>query len=139
CWRGGGRFGICVGGIAVDRRLQVDTAGAVGFDDLEHGGTIGYFDYTATDWITLRRGLGYLDVGPDDVFVDLGSGKGRVLLMAAMHPFKRVIGVELSAKLNAIARTNVERASHRLRCKEVELVVADATEYELPDDVTVVF
>jgi hypothetical protein len=27
-------------------------------------------------------------------FIDLGSGKGRVLLMAADYPFKRIIGVE---------------------------------------------
>ena len=133
------RFRALVGLIALDWMLRVDTAGEVGFDELEHRGRIGFFDYTATDWITVRRGLAYLDIGPDDVFVDLGSGKGRVVLMAAMHPFKRVIGVELSAKLNTIARTNVERTIQRLRCQDVELVLADAAEYELPDDVTVVF
>src|SRR4051812_13801299 len=31
-----------------------------------------------------------------DVFLDYGSGLGRVLLMAATFPFRRVIGVEYS-------------------------------------------
>ena len=31
----------------------------------------------------------------DFVFVDLGSGKGRTLLMASEYPFRRIVGVEL--------------------------------------------
>lgn len=128
-----------VGLVAYEWRLRVDTARAVSLDELEHGGEGGFFDYAATDWLTLWRGLSYLDAGPDDVFVDIGSGKGRAVLVAAMYPFRRVIGLELSPSLNAIARANVERSLHRLRCKDVELVTADATQWELPDDVTVVF
>src|ERR1700683_3774920 len=30
----------------------------------------------------------------DFVFVDLGSGKGRTLLMASDYPFRRIVGVE---------------------------------------------
>src|SRR5262245_38553083 len=36
----------------------------------------------------------------DLVFVDLGSGKGRALLLASRYPFKRVIGVEISRVLH---------------------------------------
>lgn len=43
-------------------------------------------------------------------FVDLGSGKGRVLLIAARRPFLRVAGVEISPGLHQIAKHNVERA-----------------------------
>jgi hypothetical protein len=42
-------------------------------------------------------------------FIDLGSGKGRVLLIAAQYPFKTVIGVEFSNKLHNIAQDNIER------------------------------
>ncbi len=31
----------------------------------------------------------------DFVFIDLGSGKGRTLLMASDYPFRRIVGVEL--------------------------------------------
>ncbi len=59
--------------------------------------------------------------------------------MAALRPFKRVIGVELSEELNRVARANVERIRGRLRCQDVELVTEDAALYVVPDDVTVAY
>jgi SAM-dependent methyltransferase len=40
-------------------------------------------------------------------FVDVGSGKGRALLLASDYPFREVIGVELSPDLDRVARANV--------------------------------
>jgi hypothetical protein len=42
-------------------------------------------------------------------FIDLGSGKGRVLLIAAQYPFKSVIGVEFSQTLHGIAQFNISK------------------------------
>src|ERR1700674_4645239 len=42
-------------------------------------------------------------------FVDLGSGKGRALLLASDYPFREIIGVELSPKLDRVARDNIAR------------------------------
>jgi predicted RNA methylase len=42
-------------------------------------------------------------------FVDLGSGKGRVLLVAAEYPFKSVVGVEFSKTLHEIAQSNISK------------------------------
>lgn len=39
-------------------------------------------------------------------FVDLGSGKGRVVLLASRLPFARVVGVEHRRRLHAIAERN---------------------------------
>src|SRR5215831_18915790 len=50
-------------------------------------------------------------LGPDlrrFTFIDLGSGKGRVLLIAAQYPFKSVIGVEFSKTLHDIAVSNIQ-------------------------------
>jgi SAM-dependent methyltransferase len=66
-------------------------------------------------------------------FVDLGCGKGRVLLVASEYPFQRVIGVEISPQLSAIARQNAARfqpASRR--CGNVEVHTGDATTFEFP-------
>ena len=41
------------------------------------------------------------------VFVDFGSGKGRILLLASEYNFKRVVGVEISRQLCEMARRNV--------------------------------
>lgn len=73
-----------------------------------------------------------------DVFVDYGAGKGRVVVIASTHPFKRVIGVELAPELAAIARENVRRGRKKPRCKQIEIVTADASTYSLPKDATVI-
>jgi hypothetical protein len=73
------------------------------------------------------------------VFIDFGSGKGRVVYQAAQFPFKRVIGVEIAEELTGIARYNVDHNRDRLKCGEVELVTNDAVSYEVPDDVTVAY
>jgi SAM-dependent methyltransferase len=69
-------------------------------------------------------------------FVDLGAGKGRALVLAATLPFKRIVGVEYSSTLASIARTNVQRVGGDER---IEVVHADAIEYELPDGHVVLF
>src|SRR5271168_5236996 len=44
-------------------------------------------------------------------FVDVGSGKGRALLLASDYPFREIIGVELSPQLDRVARANIARYS----------------------------
>jgi len=96
--------------------------------------------YQAVGWSILPRVLPAREVSDDDVFIDYGSGMGRVVYQAAArYPFKRVIGLELSDHLNQIAQANLDRNSERLRCSNIELVTADAVEYEPPPDVTVAF
>ena len=74
------------------------------------------------------------------VFLDLGSGKGRTLMMASDYPFQRIIGVELLPALNQVARENL--ASYKnssQRCFAVESVCADATCFPLPGDPLVLY
>lgn len=46
------------------------------------------------------------------------------------------MGVEISEELNRVARGNLERVRDRLVCRDVELVISDVVEYEMPDDMT---
>jgi len=120
--------------IRFERGLQDTGAEA----DLEEFGleADGRRRYEASGWTFLRRAIRRRDIGPDDVFVDFGSGKGRVVWQAAHFPFARVVGVEISPQLNGIARNNIEAGKRRLKCRNVELVTADAAEFEVPDDMT---
>jgi SAM-dependent methyltransferase len=77
--------------------------------------------------------------GKADVFLDYGSGLGRVLLMAATYPFRRVIGVEQSELLNDTAEGTIASVRENLKCKDIVLMRADASEYELPADVSVLY
>lgn len=95
--------------------------------------------YVATSRFVVPRVLRRVGVGPDDVFIDFGSGKGRVVYQAAQFPFRRVIGVEIAEELNRIARYNVDHNRDRLVCDDVELVTEDAVTYQVPDDVTVAY
>jgi Histone methylation protein DOT1 len=122
-----------------ERRFDSRTEGVI---DLETLGVAaeGRWRYEPSPWRVLRRVLRKRDIGADDVFLDMGSGMGRMLLQAAAeYGPRRVIGVEVSQELNDVARANLERNRARLRCEDFELVTADALEYEVPDDVTVVF
>jgi SAM-dependent methyltransferase len=66
-------------------------------------------------------------------FIDLGSGKGRALLLAAMYPFARIVGVEVQPELDAIACDNIARFHHPgQQCDEIESLCADAREYDFP-------
>jgi SAM-dependent methyltransferase len=73
-------------------------------------------------------------------FIDLGSGKGRTLLMASEYPFRRVAGVELLPELNRVAEENLRKfSSDRRQCKDVETICADARDYVFPAEPLVVY
>ena len=74
------------------------------------------------------------------VFVDLGSGKGRTLLMAADHPFRRIIGVELLTELNRVAEENLKKyTSPAQRCFTIESRCGDAREFAFPVEPIVLY
>ena len=76
-----------------------------------------------------------LDIGPEDSFIDIGSGKGGVLRYALSYPFKRVAGVEIEDSLHEIAVRNFQR----LGISKVELYHADATTFDKYNEFNVFF
>jgi SAM-dependent methyltransferase len=133
-WRGIGNIQQAV----FERWLGVST---VGHHDLDQVGLAdeGRVFYEGSQWIPVHRALRTLRPGLDDVLVDLGSGKGQAVLIAARLPFGRVLGVELVPALSQEARHNIARARPRLRAGEVEVVTADALTWEIPRDLSVVY
>jgi hypothetical protein len=76
----------------------------------------------------------------DFVFVDIGAGKGRCLLLASAWPFRAIIGVEISAQLTAIARENLDSyAEPSQRCKDFTLVCTDILHYRFPTEPSVLY
>lgn len=124
-------------GRALDRGRGIDSAGRITGEELGHppGGHRGY---DPSRWMALPVAMYGIPVGPSDVFADLGSGKGRVVIQAARrYRCRRVIGVELSPDLHRVASANCDR-QRRLR-SEVELVEADLTRWSPPPDLTVAY
>ena len=99
-----------------------------------------FHEYSPTDYHSLRKVLGSLKIKPGEgAFLDFGSGLGRVVIQAALYPFKRVMGVDISPQLNDIARKNIDRSLKRLKCKDIQIITSDATLFEIPKDVTVIY
>ena len=73
-------------------------------------------------------------------FIDLGSGKGRTLMMASHYPFRKIIGVELLPELHRVACENLEKyRSPNQSCGVLESVCTDARDFQFPDDPLVLY
>ena len=127
---------------AFDSRFGTDTTGRLEPDEL------GIADSEAreqavlylpsppsiTRWMLQSIGVKHQDFA----FVDLGCGKGRVVLVASEYPFRRVVGVEIADVLVRVARSNVAKYASASRCTAVEIVCQDATTFAWPADPLVV-
>ena len=73
-------------------------------------------------------------------FIDLGSGKGRALLMAAEYPFRRIIGVELMPGLHQACVENIEATRQaRPETPPIEALCMDARDFQFPLEPLVVY
>ncbi len=97
--------------------------------------------YSAGDPVVLRRALSSLQLDfPRYTFIDLGSGKGRIVLVAACLPFRRVIGVEFVKEFHEIALANLRRwPASKILCGKITLKCEDATAFDFPPDPLVVY
>jgi len=74
---------------------------------------------TTPDNVTLAM-LELAQVGPQDFVLDLGSGDGRIVILAAKRFGARGLGVEIVPDLVERSRRNAERAGVAARAKFVE-------------------
>lgn len=120
------------------RRYDADVGGHVYLDafGLDHADRVWH---DPSRWLPTLLALRRLRLNGDDVLVDIGAGKGAAVLVAASLPIKRVIGVEIADEFAATARENIAKNRSRVRAAEVEIVTADALEWPIPDDVTIIY
>jgi SAM-dependent methyltransferase len=121
-----------------ERRLGVRTAATVRLADI---GIVSddAMDSTPLGYRALFSVIRGLPVDyPSSVFLDYGAGKGRAVCVAATLPFRRVVGIDLSNVLIELARQNVKVLKHR-RATQIDLLVVDATEFQVPPDANVIY
>ncbi len=69
------------------------------------------------------------------VFIDIGSGLGRNVLLASHYDFKKIVGVEISPDLNKIAQSNIKKyRSPKMKCEEIDLECVNALHVSFPQD-----
>jgi hypothetical protein len=128
-----------------DRKHNVDTSGAIYLRELDienENENIQYGElYDPFPYRSFKHVMGFL---PRDVsshsFVDYGSGKGRVLLVASDYAFKKIVGVEFSKVLHDVTVANIAAyRSSKQKCFDIESLHVDATEFRTPDGPCVLF
>lgn len=75
----------------------------------------------------------------DYVFIDVGSGMGRNLLLAASYPFKKITGIEQSAYLHEIAKENIDKYLQGKESDIFDLQCEDALNYTFPSENLVLY
>ena len=126
------------GDIDYDWEHRVDTTeGTVSFRNRLLG--VFHSAYQSTQPEAFQQMIGGLEVDYSQfVFIDLGSGKGRTLLMASDYPFHQVIGVELLPELNRIAQENIRVYKGGVGDR-VQSICGDARTFVFPNHPTLLF
>ena len=108
------------------------TSGTVGWRERLLG--LFHSPYQPTDAALFQEMMARLPIDFSEfTFLDLGSGKGRTLLMASEYPFRRIVGVEILPELHRAAEDNIANyQSTTQQCTQIESVCADASEFDLP-------
>lgn len=128
------------GDVEYDWDFRVDTTSAtVGFRNRLLG--LFHSPYQATEPGLFHEMMGSLNIDHKQfTFLDLGSGKGRTLLMASDYPFRRIVGVELLPDLHRVAEENIRKyRSDRQKCFVLESICADARQFVLPQEPMVIY
>lgn len=130
-------------GFEFDERYCVDTCGIIELGGLQVDSPNWRFgsSYQAVAPALFGNLIARLDIRHDEyIFIDMGSGKGRALLLASAYPFKEIIGVEFSPKLHRVAVGNIATfRSEDRRCKDIRSVCMDATAFKIPPDPAVYY
>jgi SAM-dependent methyltransferase len=116
-----------------DWDFRVDTTGAtVGWQERLMGSF--HSPYQPTELALFHEMLGSLKIDFGEfTFIDIGSGKGRALLLASDYPFRRIVGIELFPALDRVAQENIRKyKSDAQRCSAIEAICGDASEFQFP-------
>jgi len=90
--------------------------------------------YSVLEWV-------FAQINPKNIhhLVDIGSGKGRVLCVAATLGCKKVTGIDFSEKLCLDALLNLSKIKNNIPNVEANVSYQDAYSYKIPKDADCIF
>jgi 16S rRNA G966 N2-methylase RsmD len=104
-------------------------------DNLKHASI-----YQGTNYFIIEKAFEFLrQENANFHLVDYGSGKGRIMVVAAYYDFKKITGIDFSQSLCHEAEINIEKIKPRFPSVEFEIVCDDAVNYPIKNDDTVFF
>ena len=99
---------------------------------------------TAVGGALTEKALTRLDIAVHEryTFLDLGSGKGRILLQASLYPYKRIVGVEIAEVIYLPRPISAKDLASKLGTHPFEMLaelltkqgIIASLDQELPDD-----
>jgi hypothetical protein len=127
-----------------DAEFGTDTGGMIYAEELRDGrGRKSVYNtaYYATPPSMFQQAIGRLEIDFSEfTFVDLGAGKGRIVLLASNFPFRQVIGIEFARDLAMVATKNIADYRPALRlCQDVRCILGDASDFAFPPGPLVIF
>jgi len=126
----------------LDRKMGVRGTRRIPTEKLGHQTDENHF-HIASDYRTFKKIMKLIDIDEDlDVFLDYGSGSGRILVLAGrLYRFRKIIGVELVEDMVELSRRNISNAikTGNLKCEDIEVSHTDASEYEIPEEVSIIY
>ncbi|MEO9144348.1 MAG: class I SAM-dependent methyltransferase [Ginsengibacter sp.] len=96
--------------------------------------------YQASNYYMIEKAFGYLK--KENVInniIDFGSGKGRIMVVAANFGFKKITGIDFSESLCREAEANIEKIKASFPATYFKVVCGDAFSYAPDNDDNVFF
>lgn len=124
-----------------EKKYGIKTTGA---DDLTHMEKIDVDISNATIYMPVSYDVAEhffskIDLVKSKHFIDIGSGKGRAICIAAQMGARQLTGIEFSPKLFRKAEKNINIARSQNPRSRINLINNDAFFYVFPDDTDVIF
>ena len=103
--------------------------------DIDSENAVQGVDYAPTPRLIIRWVHAHLPKDLNDwTFVDIGAGRGRVMIEAAQNNYAKVIGVEFAPELHAEAEKNIAVMDRSRQCAgSLQLRLGDATRIDVPN------
>lgn len=125
-----------------EKKYQLDTIKIdnlqhqkIGSDNLKHASI-----YQATNYYIIEKAFDFLKNEEAILpLVDYGSGKGRIMVVAAYYGFKKITGIDFSQSLCNEAEINIEKIKPLFPSTDFEIICDDAVNYSIKNDDTLFF
>jgi len=113
-----------------DKRYNISTIGSN--KDIIKSKYNDSYNYQPLPYEHLSRLIKNLKLKKDDVFIDIGCGKGRVICILGQKRIKKVVGVDINKKLIKIAKDNIN--SLRFKKTKINSLCKNIIKYKFTDE-----